>query len=95
MSITETIELVTPEIPWGVAEAIASWRRTIDHTIGSKRLNFQRATLELTRLAKAQTDALSRQIIVDAISEMAEMAGVSPDDAQEMMHARLSQWDVP
>jgi AAA domain len=48
------------------------------------------------RLAEAQTEAFSRQVIVDALAEMAETAGVSPDDAQAMMHAgAVSQWDVP
>jgi AAA domain/IclR helix-turn-helix domain len=96
MSITETIELVTPEIPWGVAEAIASWRRIIYQTIGEKRPNFQRAAHELMRLADAQAEAFSRQVIVDALAGMAETAGMSPDDAQAMMHAgAVSQWDVP
>jgi AAA domain len=95
MSITETNELVTPEIPWGVAEAIASWRRIIDKTVGDKQPNFRRAALELMRLAEAQAEALSRQIIVDALAEMADTAGVGPDAAQEMMQEGVSCRNVP
>jgi RecA-family ATPase len=85
MSVTNAIEPATPEIPWGVAEALSSWRRTIDKTVGDKRPNFERAALELMGLRIEQKDPFSQQVIVDAVHEMAEIANVSPDEAQGMM----------
>ena len=42
------------EISWTASEAIASWRRILAQTIGDKRQNLERASIELLRLAGAE-----------------------------------------
>src|SRR6516165_4996041 len=68
------------EISWKASEAIASWRRVLAQTIGDKRQNLERASIELLRLARAEPD--SKPAIVDELAEMAIAAGIDDDEAQ-------------
>ena len=71
-----------PEISWQASEAVASWRRLLSQTSGDKRANFERASVELLRLANAE--AGSKQVIVDELAEMAEAAGIAANEAQDI-----------
>jgi hypothetical protein len=68
------------EISWTASEAIASWRRTLAQTIGDKRQNLERASIELLHLARVEPD--SKPAIVDELAEMAITAGIDDDEAQ-------------
>ena len=68
------------EISWTASEAIASWRRVLAQTIGDKRQNLERASIELLRLAKAEPG--SKPAIVDELAEMAIAADIDDDEAQ-------------
>jgi len=68
------------EISWTASEAIASWRRILAQTIGDKRQNLERASIELLHLARAEPD--SKPAIVDELAEMAIAAGIDDDEAQ-------------
>jgi hypothetical protein len=68
------------EISWTASEAIASWRRILAQTIGDKRQNLERASIELLRLAKAEPG--SKPAIVDELAEMAIAACIDDDEAQ-------------
>ena len=68
------------EISWTASEAIASWRRILAQTIGDKRQNLERASIELLRLA--QIESGSKQAIVDELANLALIAGVDEDEAQ-------------
>jgi len=68
------------EISWKASEAIASWRRILAQTIGDKRQNLERASIELLRLA--QIESGSKQAIVDELANLALIAGVDDDEAQ-------------
>jgi hypothetical protein len=68
------------EISWTASEAIASWRRILAQTIGDKRQNLERASIELLCLAKAEPG--SKPAIVDELAEMAVAAGIDDDEAQ-------------
>jgi AAA domain-containing protein len=71
------------EIPYLVAEAIASWRRTIHRSRPENSTTLlERAAVELWRLAKAGNDSHVHQAVVDALQEMADFAGIDPDEAQ-------------
>ena len=68
------------EISWTASEAIASWRRILAQTIGDKRQNLERASIELLHLARAEPD--SKPAIFDELAEMAIAAGIDDDEAQ-------------
>jgi hypothetical protein len=70
------------EISWTASEAIASWRRVLAQTIGDKRQNLERASIELLRLA--QFEPGSKPAIVDELADMAVAAGIDDDEAQEI-----------
>ncbi|MGO9681175.1 MAG: AAA family ATPase [Beijerinckiaceae bacterium] len=79
-------DMESTEVPWAVAADIASWQRILDHTIGDKRSNLERAALELLQLAEQHVgDPPVRQVIIDAIHNMAVAAGIGPDEAQAIM----------
>jgi hypothetical protein len=69
-----------PEISWQASEAIASWRRILNQTVGDKRPNLEQASAELLRLA--QTEPTSKQVIVDELADIAAVAGIDADEAQ-------------
>jgi hypothetical protein len=71
-----------PEISWRAHETLKSWKRVLAQTAGDKRPNFERACVELLRLAAIEGGA-GKQAIVDELAEMASLAGVDPDEAQE------------
>ena len=71
-----------PEISWHASEAIASWRRILNQTIGDRKSNLEQAAAELLRLAKTEPD--SKQAIVDALADMATVAGIDDDKAQSI-----------
>jgi hypothetical protein len=71
-----------PEISWHTSEAIASWRRILNQTIGDRQPNLEQAAAELLRLAKTEPD--SKQAIVDALADMATVAGIDDDEAQSI-----------
>jgi hypothetical protein len=77
-----------PEISWKASEAIASWRRILDRTTGDKCINFERASVELLRLA--QSEPASKQVIVDELAHMAAMSGIDAAEAQAIF-ARASK----
>ena len=70
----------TASIARSASEAIASWRRILAQTIGDKRQNLERASIELLRLA--QIESGSKQAIVDELANLALIAGVDNDEAQ-------------
>jgi hypothetical protein len=69
------------EVSWEANEAIASWRRVLDQTHGDKRPNFERACIELLRLARNEAPA-SRQTVVDCLQAIATDAALDHDEAQ-------------
>jgi len=73
-----------PEISWAASEAVASWRRILDCTVGDKRSNFVRAAIELLRLAETKQPS-ERQAIVDLLAGMGREAGLDVDDVQKIM----------
>jgi hypothetical protein len=77
------------EIPIEIEEAIASWRRTLGHARGNPGPLFQRAAVELWRIASVQPPELC-QMVVDALYDMAVSAGISDEDAQSMLHLASS-----
>ena len=84
--------------PSVAADAIDSWRRTINKADADDKSSvFEYAASELMGRAK-RTDPISRQGIVDAVAEMGEIAGVDPDKAQAVMSgavSKVSRRDVP
>src|SRR6516225_7181632 len=80
MTAAVEAQAVSVEISWTASEAIASWRRILAQTIGDKRQNLERASIELLRLAKAEPG--SKPAIVDELAEMAIAAGIDDDEAQ-------------
>jgi len=72
-----------PEISWHASEAIDSWRRILNQTIGDRQPNLEQAAAELLRLAKTEPDN-SKQAIVDALADMATVAGIDDDEAQSI-----------
>ena len=85
-TVHDVEDLETTEVPWAVSADIASWQRILDHTIGDKHSNLERAALELSQLAEQHAgDPPVRQVIIDAIHDLAVAAGIDPDEAQAMM----------
>jgi RecA-family ATPase len=83
-----------PEISSQASDDIASWRRILDRTKGDKRLNFERATVELLRLAETE-ESPARQAIIDAVYELAATAALDDDQTQAIMaHAQEEQADA-
>ncbi len=72
-------------ISWQTSEAIESWQRILRNTAGDKRANFQRASVELLRLADKEEQPDTRRVIVDALYEMAHSAGIDDGTAQAVM----------
>jgi hypothetical protein len=68
------------KISWTASGALASWRRILAQTIGDKRPNLERASIEILCLAKAEPG--SKPAIVDQLAEMAVAAGIDDDEAQ-------------
>jgi RecA-family ATPase len=84
-----------PEVPWGVSEEIASWRRILHQTVGDKRPNLHRAAVELFRLAETVAP-MTRQVIVDDLADIVFLAGIEDDEAQEIMaQASKAPKDTP
>ena len=80
------------EIPVAIGDEIASWRRII---VGRKpgvdpRALLQNAaremwtTLQVDKTVHPETHAVARQEAIDALQEMAELAGIGNDDAQSI-----------
>jgi RecA-family ATPase len=83
-----------PELPESTTEAIASWERIIHNASGDKRGIFQRAAIELARLAAPGPPEIA-QIIFDSIYDLAAAAGLDDDEAQQFMaDARLAPSDA-
>ncbi|HMF21359.1 MAG TPA: AAA family ATPase, partial [Pseudolabrys sp.] len=81
------------EISWTASEAIASWRRVLAQTIGDKRQNLERASIELLRLA--QFEPGSKPAIVDELADMAIAVGIDDDEAQAIFaHAAKAPLDT-
>ena len=82
MTIAEPIGTMSavPEISWQASELVASWRRVLNQTTGDVRPNLERAAVELLRLARIEPD--SKQAIVDALANLALVAGIDDDEAQ-------------
>jgi len=74
-----------PKIPWQANQAVESWRRVLAKTAANYvPTQFRRASIELLRLAKLQPPQ-GRQAIVDALHDMATVAGIDADAAQQIM----------
>jgi RecA-family ATPase len=77
-----------PEIPAGIADSIASWRRTMANAAGNERGILLNAAADLFRTRKVSKtvypdiDGIVNQAIVDALYDMAVAAGIGDDDAQ-------------
>jgi RecA-family ATPase len=83
-----------PQLPESTTGAIASWERIIHNAPGDKRGVFQRAAIELARLAAPGPPHVA-QIIFDSIYDLAAAAGLDDDEAQQFMaDARLAPPDV-
>src|SRR5215469_4781074 len=81
------------EISWTASEEIASWRRVLAQTIGDKRQNLERASIELLRLA--QFEPASKPAIVDELADMAIAVGIDDDEAQAIFaHAAKAPLDT-
>jgi RecA-family ATPase len=80
-----TDQAFAPEIPWQTSQAIESWRRILSNTAGDKSINFQRASVELLRLADREEQPDMRRAIVDSLYEMARSAGIDDHTAQALM----------
>jgi hypothetical protein len=78
-----------PELPWEASEAIASWRRTIGGANANKTGLFERAAIELLRVAEKQVDAGARQALIDEVAQLAVDAAIEPDEAQTIMAAAV------
>jgi hypothetical protein len=77
------------EISVPVADAIASWQRVFAGRNGADpRILLRNAcvelrqTLEIDRTVHPESHAVARQVVVDALQNEAELAGIGPDDAQ-------------
>ena len=92
----QDVDEATTEVPWRVAEGIASWRRIVHNTVGDKRVNLGRAATELWRLSNQfADDPLVQQIIVDALLDMSTVAGIDVDSAQAIFaRARTAALDA-
>ncbi len=78
-----------PELPTAVADSIASWRRALANGhAGNKREILRNIAADLFRTRKINrtiypnSDTIVNQAIADALADMAEIAGMVPDDAQ-------------
>ena len=81
MSNIAPMDAELPEIPWHVAEGIASWRRILANAPEQ----FERAAIELVREANRQAEPGARQAIIDEIAQLAVDAALDPDEAQTIM----------
>jgi putative DNA primase/helicase len=77
------------EIVGPLAESIASWHRVFCGRNGADPRDLLRKaaadlwqTLEIDRTVHPETCLIKRQAVVDALQEMADGAGIGPDDAQ-------------
>ena len=78
------------EISWEASEAIASWRNILKNAVGDHEGLFERAAVELLRLATKEENPDGRRAIVDSLYDMAVAAGIDENEAQERM-ARASK----
>lgn len=82
----ETSEI---ELPFVIAETIASWRRIFVGRDGADPHSLLRhaaaelwETIEINRMVHPESHVIARQEGVDALQDMAEIGGIAPDDAQ-------------
>jgi hypothetical protein len=73
------------EIPTIVSEAISSWRRILERTTQDPLPNFERAAIELSRLARQSSSPHLRQAIFDSIYNLGVTAGIDDDQTQEIL----------
>ena len=82
-----------PEISAALAAEIASWRRTVHLAAPADGRELLRraandlcaaAAIDATVHPSAETRALARQAIFDALDEFADYLGIAPDDAQQI-----------
>lgn len=78
-------EALPPEISWEAGQAIESWRKILSNAAGDHERLFERASIELLRLADVEGDPQGRQAIVDALYHMAMAAGIDETEAQARM----------
>jgi hypothetical protein len=80
------------EIPTAVSDSVASWQHIFaaraDHVDAHDLLRNAAAELfpilDINRTAYPESDAVARQFTVDALQQMAESAGIEPDNAQQI-----------
>jgi hypothetical protein len=92
MSSTERAE--PPEISWQANDAIASWSNVVNQALVNQtnpRPILERAAIELLTLAKMEPG--SKPTIVDALNDMAVIASISDDDAQEI-YAKAARGEI-
>jgi hypothetical protein len=70
-----------PEISMYAADCIESWRRTLAAADGDRISLFERAAIELQRVAEREETPAGRQAVIDEIYAMAITAGIDDDDA--------------
>ena len=84
--------MIDVEIPFAVAEQIASWRGVLDYCqdeaearelLGKAAAEFYE-TLQIIKTTHPDAQDIARQEFVDALERMAAGAGIEPDDAQRI-----------
>jgi hypothetical protein len=82
-------------LPDAVFEGIESAWRTMETSLPSDAvLNFKRMAADLSRLAHGRTPEI-RQRIFGALEMMAEVAGIDPDSAQQVMSVAVKASALP
>jgi putative DNA primase/helicase len=83
--------MIAPEIPTGIADEIASWRRVFSRAAPeSARSLLHRAAVELWRAVQISrtvdsNGVMAQQAMVDALHDFAVIGGIGDDDAQHII----------
>jgi RecA-family ATPase len=85
-------DLALGEIPDLIVQSIASWRRTVGEAKPDAVRDVLRnaagdllRTRQVSKTFHPETDAIVGQEVFDSLAEMADLAGIAPDDAQQIM----------
>ena len=97
----EIPEISEIELPFAIAETIASWRRIFVGRNGADPRSLLRKaaadlwqTIEVDRMVHPESHAAARQEVVDALQDMIQIGGIGPDDAQFIFAEVLQSFRV-